>query len=197
MRTIEGHSRWVNSVLFSTNGKWLASGSGGDDKAARLWDVSSLNCGGEEQAKADSQFFACLAECNELELDAYEALDKLWPLVREVSELKLLYTFASAALRKGDITAGQRKRFVSRVLDGVTTNFKFDQESEVVTTLTRTVLPVYERHGLIDARERERLTHEFTRGNVFAHYRYRGLQETVALQSRQLEAADSAMNQAH
>jgi len=197
VRIIDGHFGKVYSVAFSPDGKWLASGSGGDDKAARLWDVSSLNCGGEEQAKADSQFFACLAECNELELDAYEALDKLWPLVREVSELKLLYTFASAALRKGDITAGQRKRFVSRVLEAVTTNIKFDQGSEVVTTLTRTVLPACERDGMIDGRERERLAHEFMRVNVFADYRYRRLEETVALHSQQLGALQGANYKAH
>jgi len=197
VRIIKGHFGKVYSVAFSTDGKWLASGSGGDDKTARVWDTSSLDCGGEETAKAHSQFFACLAESDELGLDAYEALDKLWPLVTEVSELKLLYTFASAALRKGDITAGQRKRFVSRVLDGVTTNFKFDQESEVVTTLTRTVLPACERDGMIDGRERERLTHEFMRVNVFADYRYRRLEETVAFHSQQIGALQGAEHSAH
>jgi len=54
MRIIEGHSRWVNSVLFSTNGKWLASGS--KDKTARLWDTSSLQCHDEAETEAVVDF---------------------------------------------------------------------------------------------------------------------------------------------
>jgi len=195
MRIIEGNSAWVGSVAFSMDGKLLALGSVSDDKTARLWDTSSLRCGVEKNAEA--QFFACLVECDELGLDADEALEKLCPLVTGVSELKLFYTFASAALRKGDITVVQRKRFMNRVLNRIGKHFKFDQNSEEVTTLTRTVLPACERNGLIDGRERDRLMHEFTRGNVFAHCRYLGLKETAALQSRQLEAVGSAVNEAH
>eukprot|EP00182_Erythrolobus_australicus_P006583 CAMPEP_0185841492 /NCGR_PEP_ID=MMETSP1353-20130828/17922_1 /TAXON_ID=1077150 /ORGANISM="Erythrolobus australicus, Strain CCMP3124" /LENGTH=654 /DNA_ID=CAMNT_0028540971 /DNA_START=37 /DNA_END=1998 /DNA_ORIENTATION=+ len=193
MRIIEGHSEWVNSVAFSTDGNWLASGSG--DQTARLWDTSSLKWG--EKEKVGAHFFTCLAECDELELDAYKALEKLQSLVTGVSEFKLFYTFASAAMRNGDISAKQRKQFVCNVLDSIRTNFKFDQRSEVMAILTRTVLPACEREGFIDVMERERLTHEFTRGNVFADYQYQELKETVALQSRQIEAVGSVVNEAH
>mmetsp|Transcript_2109 Transcript_2109/g.5674 ORF Transcript_2109/g.5674 Transcript_2109/m.5674 type:complete len:732 (-) Transcript_2109:220-2415(-) len=193
MRIIEGHSEWVNSVAFSTDGNWLASGSG--DQTARLWDTSSLKCG--DKGKAEAQFFTCLVECDKEGMDVYKTLDKLQPLVKEISELKLFYTFASAALRNGEITAGQRKQFVCDVLNSISECFKFDQKSEVITMLTRTVLPACERDGLIDGRERERLTHEFTRGNVFADYRYRRLEEIVALHSQQIGALQSAVESAH
>jgi len=39
LRTLEGHSHWVESVTFSSDGKILASGSA--DKAMKLWEVTS------------------------------------------------------------------------------------------------------------------------------------------------------------
>ena len=39
MRTFEGHSSWVHSVVFSLDGSKLASTSG--DKTVHLWDVET------------------------------------------------------------------------------------------------------------------------------------------------------------
>ncbi len=41
-QVLEGHTSWVTSVTFSSNGKLLASGS--EDKTIRLWEVESGRC---------------------------------------------------------------------------------------------------------------------------------------------------------
>src|SRR2546421_5088341 len=42
LQTLEGHSRWVNSVAFSHDSARLASASG--DGAVKVWDASSGEC---------------------------------------------------------------------------------------------------------------------------------------------------------
>ncbi|KAL2887438.1 Vegetative incompatibility protein HET-E-1 [Ceratocystis lukuohia] len=42
LQTLEGHDYWVTSVVFSTDGQQLASGSG--DKKVKIWDATSGAC---------------------------------------------------------------------------------------------------------------------------------------------------------
>ncbi|CEJ93768.1 hypothetical protein VHEMI09337 [[Torrubiella] hemipterigena] len=42
IQTLEGHSDWVNSVIFSPDGKSIASGS--DDNTVRIWDAVAGHC---------------------------------------------------------------------------------------------------------------------------------------------------------
>jgi small GTP-binding protein len=41
-RKLTGHKGWVNSVVVSPDGKWIASG--GDDKTVRIWDIETGKC---------------------------------------------------------------------------------------------------------------------------------------------------------
>jgi len=102
MCIIEGRSALVCLVAISSDGGLLAFGKA--DKTAQLWGASSLKCGGEK--KAEAQVFACLAECDKIGLITGRALEMLLPLISSVSKLKLFHSFASAALRKGNIIAG-------------------------------------------------------------------------------------------
>ncbi|KAF2850325.1 WD40 repeat-like protein [Plenodomus tracheiphilus IPT5] len=42
LQTLEGHDGWVNSVAFSHDSTWIASGS--DDSTVKIWDASSGEC---------------------------------------------------------------------------------------------------------------------------------------------------------
>ena len=42
VNTLEGHFDWVNSIVFSPDGRRIASGSG--DKTVRVWDVQTGEC---------------------------------------------------------------------------------------------------------------------------------------------------------
>lgn len=42
LKTLEGHTGWINSVVWSPNGRFLASGS--KDNTVRVWDMKTFNC---------------------------------------------------------------------------------------------------------------------------------------------------------
>mmetsp|Transcript_8313 Transcript_8313/g.21836 ORF Transcript_8313/g.21836 Transcript_8313/m.21836 type:complete len:340 (-) Transcript_8313:142-1161(-) len=106
----------------------------------------------------------------------------------------MFYTAAAFAVKAGEITASQRARFVNSVLRQVEKKFMFDEESMVITQLTQFILPVCEKDGIIDSVERERLTHQFTKKNVFADFRFVRLEEAVRLHSIQIAQMDSRIN---
>ena len=41
-RKLTGHTKWVNSVVISPDGKWVASGS--DDPTVKIWDIELETC---------------------------------------------------------------------------------------------------------------------------------------------------------
>jgi WD40 repeat protein len=42
VQTLQGHTRWVQSVAFSPDGKTLASGS--EDQTVKLWNICTGQC---------------------------------------------------------------------------------------------------------------------------------------------------------
>ncbi|KAK0627874.1 WD40-repeat-containing domain protein, partial [Immersiella caudata] len=46
LQTLEGHSKWVDSVVFSPDGQRLASGSAldSDNSTIKIWDAATGQC---------------------------------------------------------------------------------------------------------------------------------------------------------
>ena len=42
IKTLEGHSDWVSSIIYSPDGKYIASRS--RDKTIRIWEIASGQC---------------------------------------------------------------------------------------------------------------------------------------------------------
>jgi len=63
------------------------------DNSAKVWDTKVLKC------DASEIFFATLGACYERAMDAEHSLQKLEPFVKDISELKILCTQASLAMK--------------------------------------------------------------------------------------------------
>eukprot|EP00187_Rhodella_violacea_P017597 CAMPEP_0184722928 /NCGR_PEP_ID=MMETSP0314-20130426/23646_1 /TAXON_ID=38298 /ORGANISM="Rhodella maculata, Strain CCMP 736" /LENGTH=488 /DNA_ID=CAMNT_0027187631 /DNA_START=1 /DNA_END=1464 /DNA_ORIENTATION=+ len=168
-----GHSKWLWSVAFAPDGGMFATAS--EDGLAKLWDSSRLSSG------AASRFFASLAMCCGSNLDGVQALQRLAGHVTEVSELKVFFTLASIAVKAGDVTAAQGAAFLRGVLGKAAGTFRFDARGEVKRMLVEVVLPRCVEDGVFDKAESATLEGEFDRTSVFPGYRYRRIEETVAL----------------
>ena len=59
VRTFEGHSKRVDSVCLSANGKWALTG--GVDKSARLWEIDTGYCVQIFEEHIDSVYAVCLS----------------------------------------------------------------------------------------------------------------------------------------
>jgi WD40 repeat protein len=70
--TLEGHSDWVKSVVFSHNSKKVASGSG--DKTIRIWNAETGEC--ERELKGHSSCVNSIVFSNDSKKVASASLDK-------------------------------------------------------------------------------------------------------------------------
>mmetsp|Transcript_3663 Transcript_3663/g.6413 ORF Transcript_3663/g.6413 Transcript_3663/m.6413 type:complete len:555 (-) Transcript_3663:1416-3080(-) len=126
-------------------------------------------------------FFSVLLKCADAGLSGYESLEMLVPVVTNVSEMKIFYSLACFALKRGDITANDRARFVQNLLSRVPKQFIFDKGSEVITTLSCVILPKFEKDGIINSAQHKKLLSECTTADVSMEYKHRSLQEIVEM----------------